>query len=996
MPCAKQRSPLASVLTFFTLAMLLPVAAAAQPGSVSGAVTDAATGLPIANITIIVFNGALNPVGTAVTNAAGNYSISNIPPGRYAVTAAIDGDGAPNSTAGYLAEVYPDVQCFGSCPDFVAFTGELITVTAGGTTSGINFALAMGGRITGAIRSAATGNPIPNVRVTALLKFPDFMYELGKIGDEGLPANSAMTNASGVFTIANLPTDTYYLLARFDNNQDFIPEIYDNIPCLVDCGESEAVERGAPIAVTAGATVSGKDFALETGGTFSGTVTNAVTGVPIANVGVAIYALSEVGPSDNQNAWFIGIQQTNGSGVYTARGLPTGTYYAHTFAPQAFTNKIYGDILCPSNCLGTTTVESGTPISVTAGAATTGRDFVLEQGGSITGVVRNQNTSNAIQFVQVTVVARVGNQFVTKSANTNASGIYTVNGLPTETYWVYTNNPLGFINEIYDNIPCRGQCTSAAAAATGTPIQVTAGAPTSGVNFLLQPGGGISGTVTDAANGSPLADIGVDLWYQSGGTLTRIFRGETNGTGQFGFGGLMAGNYLVVTSGGYAYVNEVYNNIPCLAQEDDDFGENGSCAETIITSGTPIAVTPGSNTTGVNIALSPMSIVRGTATDASSGTPLDLVMVVFLRADTGGYGGVGFGVRSGQYVAALPSGDYVAFSYNIAGYVNEIYDNVQCPGLCSPATAVAQGTRITVPPNAIVNGINFALDLRTTGPPAAPREFAGSVNSFNAQFNWLAPPIVAAAPATSYVLEAGLSPGATFFSIPVTVTSFASAVPPGTYYVRVRGRNAAGTGPASNELRLVVDPTTGISPPEPPTTPAAFMTGARLTFTWADALTGGTTTSYLVEAGSATGLANIATLPVQGRTFTFNTVPPGFYFLRVRAVNSAGVSAPSAEAMIVVGGVPSPPGAPDFTSLTAAGSTVTLTWTAPVLGPTTSYVIEAGSAKGLANIASLNTGSTATTASFSGVPAGTYYLRLRAVNAQGPSVVSNERVITIP
>ena len=61
------------------------------------------------------------------------------------------------------------------------------------------------------------------------------------------------------------------------------------------------------------------------------------------------------------------------------------------------------------------------------------------------------------------------------------------------------------------------------------------------------------------------------------------------------------------------------------------------------------------------------------------------------------------------------------------------------------------------------------------------------------------------------------------------------------------------------------------------------------------------------------------------------------------------------------------------------GSIVTFTWQSPVSGAApTSYVVEAGSAAGLANIAQLDTGSGATTLSVSAVPAGTYYVRLRS------------------
>jgi hypothetical protein len=77
-----------------------------------------------------------------------------------------------------------------------------------------------------------------------------------------------------------------------------------------------------------------------------------------------------------------------------------------------------------------------------------------------------------------------------------------------------------------------------------------------------------------------------------------------------------------------------------------------------------------------------------------------------------------------------------------------------------------------------------------------------------------------------------------------------------------------------------------------------------------------------------------------------------------------------------------------------SGSTVTFTWLAPNFGPVTGYILEAGSAPGLSNIAVATLGNVLTQ-SFSGVPPGTYYVRIRAVNAQGASIVSNERTVIV-
>src|SRR5438874_8853098 len=86
--------------------------------------------------------------------------------------------------------------------------------------------------------------------------------------------------------------------------------------------------------------------------------------------------------------------------------------------------------------------------------------------------------------------------------------------------------------------------------------------------------------------------------------------------------------------------------------------------------------------------------------------------------------------------------------------------------------------------------------------------------------------------------------------------------------------------------------------------------------------------------------------------------------------------------------------APGNLTATASGSSVALAWTAPDSGELVqSYVIEAGSSPGGINLANFSTGSTATTYSASGVPAGSYYVRVRARTASGVGPPSNEALL---
>jgi len=276
-----------------------------------------------------------------------------------------------------------------------------------------------------------------------------------------------------------------------------------------------------------------------------------------------------------------------------------------------------------------------------------------------------------------------------------------------------------------------------------------------------------------------------------------------------------------------------------------------------------------------------------------------------------------------------------------------------------------------------------------------PNGLTGSATGSTVNLSWVAPP--AGAAPTAYIIEAGSAPGMADLarvSTGTAATTFtAGGVGNGTYYIRVRAVSSAGTSGPSNEALVIV----GAAAPGAPTGLTASVSGSNITLVWTAPTTGGTPTTYVLEAGSGPALANLANFST-GNTvtaFAAGGVASGTYYVRVRATNSAGSSGPSNEAIMVVGGggCTSPPSAPSGLTITQnSGGTVAFRWAEASGGPTT-YILEAGSAPGLANLATVDIGGTGTTFATSGVGAGIFYLRVTAANACGKSGASNEVVL---
>ena len=181
-------------------------------------------------------------------------------------------------------------------------------------------------------------------------------------------------------------------------------------------------------------------------------------------------------------------------------------------------------------------------------------------GGSINGTVTDEGTGDPLESICVTIYD--SSFFFVGSGFTDASGAYTVSGLPNGDFKVEFRDcgfPATYVTEWYDDQPDF---------ASATPVAVTKGSKTS-IDAELAVGASINGTVTEEGTGMPLQDICVGVTDTSGNLVAFSF---TDSAGAYSMSGLASGEYKVTFVDCFSfpagYITEWYNDKPDVGSAD--------------------------------------------------------------------------------------------------------------------------------------------------------------------------------------------------------------------------------------------------------------------------------------------------------------------------------------------------------------------------------------------------------------------------------------------
>ena len=627
-------------------------------GVIEGTITDEGTGEALVDIQVEIREYDTGDyVAQSYTNENGFYHVTGLGSGRYVARTERSED--------HLDELWDDRPCYDDC-DVTA--GDPIQVIDGWTTSGIDFALLRAGSIRGRVRDAATRQALEDVRIEIL-------------DAEGSWSDSGHTDASGRFVIGGLAPGIYFASTDADGYRN---EVYDNYPCLPDC---EPID-GTPIPVMVEETVTGIDFDLDQLGSIEGTLLDAATLRPIAFASLEFYDATGERAARTE---------TDSSGHYTGGGLEAGTYFVATDLWGGYQNEVYDDHPCSSRHSWDCNVLAGEPVLVTLHSTTTGVDFTLDRLGGFAGTVLDEDTMVPIGSLDLTVWTATGDY--QDRVTTNALGTYVVEDLYPSEYFATTNGDTGYLDELYDDLPCPGGTTDGCDPTMGDPVVVTLASFTTGIDFDLALGGAATGLLADALTGAPLDSVSVQLW---GATGAQVGREWTNEAGRYWFGALTGGTYFLTTDTRGAYLDELYDDLPCTG------GAPAGCDPT---TGSPVTVVQGDTTPGIDFDLLLRGGLAGTVEALSKGQPLSGVAIDVWDAQ-GQHVATSASNSGGTYQVDLSSGTYYVATDNSLGYVDEVYDGVLCQdgpsvlGLCDPLRG---DPVLVIGSEPVVTGIDFAL-----------------------------------------------------------------------------------------------------------------------------------------------------------------------------------------------------------------------------------------------------------------------------------------------
>jgi len=387
--------------------------------AISGKIANG-SGSGIGFVGVTAKNRATNATFLAASRSNGTYQINNLTPSAQGYSICAKPFGSAGST-GYRPRCFNNVSWTGGA---IPSGATKVSVSAGQVTSGVKITLQRGAAISGSVKDASNGNPLPASEVVVF-------------SATGRPLGNAATNQRGNYILKGLASSPDNQVCVYPRSGS-TPGVNYKGECWNNAGWNgrNAPPSGADnVSTSTGHTHTGINFKLTKVtthlGKISGTISTQVDSHPLQNASVTLY---------------------DGAGNYVAGGLtdPSGNFqftdvfpYAvgyrvcaqaesFTFAPDlpliptgGWAPRCYSDVAW--NGLAVPTGAAHIPIS--PGQNQGGVDIALHPGGSISGGVFEFGGNTPVSNASVNVYAPSG-ALLGQGLSGVDNGLYTIINLP--------------------------------------------------------------------------------------------------------------------------------------------------------------------------------------------------------------------------------------------------------------------------------------------------------------------------------------------------------------------------------------------------------------------------------------------------------------------------------------------------------------------------------------------------------------------------------------
>ncbi|MGM7702003.1 carboxypeptidase regulatory-like domain-containing protein [Pseudalkalibacillus sp. Hm43] len=576
---------------------VLNVSLRPNPGTLTGTVTDAASGNPIQNATVQVTNGLGVTVATTMTDASGDYTVPRLAPGSYTVTFIAEGYGSQSIGAKIRSAETTTLNV-----ELVKLVGAIsgtVTDNSGNTLSGATVEIFLNNILVASTTTDSNGtyvinNLIPGAYTVSVSKenFGTETVGASVVENQTSIANVSLTPDPGtltgtVLTTTGDPIEGAVLTVKDSRTGANITQVLTNNQGIytatglapgtyiitAQAEDFQSQQKGATILSNQTTTAN---FTLEANpASVTGTIINASTGLPITGVVIEVKVV-------DFNGNVVTTTFTDLNGQYEVNNLMPATYGIQASAPDFQTNSATvtlqpGETSVtnvtltpePGSIIGTITDTSGNPLSnvlirivddtgflVGTVLTDSNGDYVfdgLAPGNyTVTAIAEGFQSSSTGAIVQSNETTVVNQSLVSNPGSISGSvtpvedgtiiTLSTSEGIPISSTIANSNGDFQFNNLQPGQYIVTATAPNYQTSSTGATVisdQVTS------VSLTIQPNPAeVGGTITDTS-GNPVTNATIQILDDNG---TVLQSGGTDQNGQYAIGNLPPGSFTIVVN----------------------------------------------------------------------------------------------------------------------------------------------------------------------------------------------------------------------------------------------------------------------------------------------------------------------------------------------------------------------------------------------------------------------------------------------------------------